>query len=318
MGEVMTFEEWVRREECYSYYLQPRLVRMFAGVEIVSQGIGKSAIVLYKGYAVGAWVCRKKSIVLIDYLFSVDEKRAVIQRKLHHEYVNCFYLDDIASKRKSDAYEEGYVITQYNMWHVNDYLVSVFTKIDNGFERYSELLAKQDIEISNAGFLKVEINNAFSIEELNKLLDAYNQLYALLYCACMNGCESVTEDSMKEMQDKPNLIVESIHVGSYGLLRSVGEALIVDLLKEAIMAAFRGAYSIAVERRREIERRAEADRKFQDNEKIMRLIDQLDSVLERKAAGGNAMTDYYLHNQMLKLMKEIEELQGTKHIDVAI
>ena len=30
------------------------------------------------------------------------------------------------------------------------------------------------------------------------------------------------------------------------------------------------------------------------------------------------MTDYYLHNQMLKLMKEIEELQGTKHIDVAI
>lgn len=314
----MRFEEWIRIEEGYPYYQQPRFSRMFAEVEIVSQGIGKSAIILYKGYAVGAWMCRKKSIVLIDYVFNVDEKRAVIQRKLHHEYENCFELFSIASKNKSDTYEEGYVITQYNMWHVVDYLVSVFAKIDNGFDRYSELLAKQDLETNNVGFLKIEINNAFSIEELNKLLDAYNQLYALLYCACINGCESITEVSMKEMQDRPNLIVESIHIGSYGLLMSVGEALIVDLLKEAILAAFRGADSIAVERRREIESKAEVDRKFQDNEKIRRLIDQLDSVLDRRAAGGNPVTDYYLHNQMLKLMNEIEELQGTRHIDIAI
>ena len=29
MSEVMMFEEWVRREKCYSYYMQLRLVRMF-------------------------------------------------------------------------------------------------------------------------------------------------------------------------------------------------------------------------------------------------------------------------------------------------
>lgn len=50
----------------------------------------------------------------------------------------------------------------------------------------------------------------------------------------------------------------------------------------------------------------------------MQLIDELNSVLERKANGGNQITQCYLENQMRMLMNTIERLQGTKHIDYVV
>lgn len=191
-------------------------------------------------------------------------------------------------------------------------------KINNGFNRYSELLIKQDIEDENAGFLKVDINNAFSITELNELLEAYNDLYALLYYACINGIESMSSLQIDDMREKPNMIVESIHVGSYGFLMAVGEAVIVELLKEAILALLNGKDSIAEERKQELIAKAEADKKIRTNQTIMQLIDELNSVLERKANGGNQITQCYLENQMRMLMNTIERLQGTKHIDYVV
>lgn len=318
MAEKLKFEEWVQREDAFPYYLQSRFARMFRDADIVSRSRGSHALVVYKGYTIAAWVCRSRSILLTGYPFAEGEQRDIIQRKLQHEYELCFELGNSGGKAEYDGYEAGYAITQHNIWHVIDYLEKVCRKIDNGFDRYSELLAKQGIEVANAGFLRVEIDNAFSVTELNRLLEAYNSLYALFCCACMNGCESITPYNMDAMQNKPNMIVESIHVGSNGLLIAVGETIIVDLLKEAVFAAFRGVDRIAAEKRREIAARAETDRIVRNNETVMRLIDQLDSVLARKAAGGNAATNYYLQSQILLLMEQIEELQGTKHIDVAV
>ena len=318
MDSKYTFLQWAEQENIFSYYTQYRFTEMFNEMDIMFQGHGRSVAAFYKGYIVAVWICRRKSIVLIDYSFYVDMKSTVIQRKLHHEYKSCFSLDFSKTKSEYDNYEEGYTITQYNIWHVIDYLGRVRDKINNGFNRYSELLIKQDIEDENAGFLKVDINNAFSITELNELLEAYNDLYALLYYACINGIESMSSLQIDDMREKPNMIVESIHVGSYGLLMAVGEAVIVELLKEAILALLNGKDSIAEERKQELIAKAEADKKIRTNQTIMQLIDELNSVLERKANGGNQITQCYLENQMRMLMNTIERLQGTKHIDYVV
>ena len=87
------------------------------------------------------------------------------------------------------------------------------------------------------------------------------------------------------------MVLESIHIGSEGVLVSVGVELIVDIIKSFI----KSVYDL---------NRTEAE--------------ILDAYLQKRESGCNPMVMAYIENEINNIVRKIEQLQGTKHIDLAI
>ena len=77
-------------------------------------------------------------------------------------------------------------------------------------------------------FFKIELNRAFTFSELSNLLLAYNQLYSFSYYIRTHGIESLEDiDSVDkdELWNSKELVLESLHIASPGILGGIASAL---------------------------------------------------------------------------------------------
>lgn len=123
------------------------------------------------------------------------------------------------------------------MYALEHYIETVKRKIKSGFDKYTKLFY-DNFSIHETGFLKIGIDNAFSLEELQELIRSYNKLYSLLYFICQNGTDLIDKDNIDEVCSQYSMILESIHIGSEGVLVSVRVELIVDIIKSFIKSVY--------------------------------------------------------------------------------
>lgn len=311
-GNSMSYERlvnWIRENEGYEYYCTPRFMELFRGCKL-NFSENNEVQVIYEEYIILQMSIQNRSIYLLFGKANENDRvRIPIQNKLYHEYNNYFGL------------LSGYFkITQYNMYALAQYVKRVTRKIDTGFEKYSRLLEK-NIKFESLGYLKIEINNAFSLEELNKLIDAYNRLYSLFYYIWENGIEALEPENPGNVDwvlKKHNMVLESIHIGSEGFLVTVGAGLIVDLLKAFVKAVFEMNKAEADKRRQELVDKASQAEYMETRQQIFQLINLLDSYLDKRERGCNHGVRVYIENEIDTITRTIEQLQGTTHIDIAV
>ncbi len=114
------------------------------------------------------------------------------------------------------------------------------------------------------------------------------------------------------------MVLESIHIGSEGVLVSVGVELIVDIIKSFIKSVYDLNRTEAEKRKKELIEKAELAEFVQTRQYIYQLIDILDAYLQKRESGCNPMVMAYIENEINNIVRKIEQLQGTKHIDLAI
>ena len=233
-------------------------------------------------------------------------ERYFVQEKLFHEYNSFFELKNA-----------DYRITQYNMYALIQYIEIVKKKIEAGFERYTKLIY-ENFKINETGFLKIGLNNAFSLEELQELIQSYNRLYSLFYYICQNGTDLINRNNINDISSRYSMVLESIHIGSEGVLVSVGVELIVDIIKSFIKSVYDLNRTEAEKRKKELIEKAELAEFVQTRQYIYQLIDILDAYLQKRESGCNPMVMAYIENEINNIVRKIEQLQGTKHIDLAI
>ena len=71
-------------------------------------------------------------------------------------------------------------------------------------------------------------------------------------------------------------------------------------------------------RKKELIEKAELAEFVQTRQYIYQLIDILDAYLQKRESGCNPMVMAYIENEINNIVRKIEQLQGTKHIDLAI
>lgn len=136
----------------------------------------QEAYVIYGEYVILQFRINKKQLYLVDdRAVFLDNSNSIIQKKLYREYLEHFEL--------------RYAPCRVLQVNIQNYLYKVRRKIDSGFKRYSELLTENNLFVENTGFLKIEVDNAFSLSELNILLNAYDQLYSIISCVWEEGYE---------------------------------------------------------------------------------------------------------------------------------
>lgn len=298
--------EWIKQNACYDYYLGARFMNLFSNCQIVCKEINEAEII-YGSYVIMHLFIEGKSIYLSHYMLKKrDGSKDLIQEKLYHEYNNFFNLS------------MGYFkVTQYNMYALDQYIYSVKRKIDAGFARYSELL-EYNIKSGSSGYLKIGINNAFSLDELKELIDAYNHLYSLLYYISEKGIEQVNQHNIGQVVCQYNMVLESIHIGSEGFLVSVGAGLIVEIIKAFVQAVYELNRSEADKRKQELISKVEMEADIATRQYIFQLINLLDSYLTKREQGYNNGVSTYIENEIDIIIRKIEKLQGTDHIDVVV
>lgn len=294
------FSRWVAENNGHDYYVT-QLDNIFRQFDVKYEGF--CAYVFYKNFFIMRLVFKDSSlklVILADY--EVREKDFVVQKKLNHEYREYFNL-----------YDDEFKVTQMNIYSVHKYIAKVCNKIDYGFDRYTELLDKQGLSSSNSEFLKVGINNAFSITELNELIQAYNSLYSIFYCMCESGYEETLSKEVDEVANVHTMILESINIGSLGFLSSVGAGLVVELVKAVVTAALANDKNQYEEKKQELENRVMNNPDFADD-KAFELIQRLEYLLEQRENGR--VPAAYIEQSIINTMNRIEELQGTTHVDL--
>lgn len=294
------FSKWIAKYGGHDYYVI-QLESTIEKFNVKYDGI--YANIFYKQYFIMRLAMDDRSLKLIrETGTKSSESNPIIQKKLYHEYKEYFSL-----------YNEEFKITQLNIYFVHKYIAKVCSKIDSGFERYTELLEKQGLSDNNSGFLKIEINNAFSVAELNELIQSYNNLYSIIYCMCESGYEETLTKEEYEVINAHTMILESIKIGSLGFLASVGSGLVVELVKALVIAALTNDKKQYEERKTELENRAMNDPDFADD-KTFELIQRLEYLIEQREKGK--IPAAYVEQAIFKTMKRIEELQGTTHVDL--
>lgn len=304
MRDILSY--WIQCNEGYEYYLNARFLSLFSDCEI-ERSEDEHILIAYKNYIILHMVFGGRSIFLVP-LKSEKEKREgfSIQVKLYHEYNHYF-----------DLLMNEFKITQYNMYALVQYMEMVKKKVRAGFEKYTQLI-DVNLQVNSTGYLKIGINNAFSLEELLELIESYNRLYSLIYFACQNGLENIKEQNISKISSQYSMILESIHIGSEGLLVSVGVELIVDIIKSFIKSVYEMNRNDAERRRQELIDKAEMEEFIATRQYIFQLINLLDSYLDKRERGCNAGVMTYIEIEIDNIVRKIERLQGTNHIDLAV
>lgn len=299
-------EKWICENEGYDYYLTSRFMSLFWNCEIIYLD-NNEIQVIYKNYVILHMFVQNRNInLLLCKTNKTGDSRISIQNKLYHEYNDYFELLSACFK-----------ITQYNMYALTKYVEGVKRKIDAGFSKYLKLL-EENIKFESSGYLQIGINNAFSLEELKELIDAYNQLYSLFFYVCENGVEEIKQENIETVLYKHNMVLESIHIGSKGLLVSVGVELIVDIVKAFVKSVFELNTIEATKRKQELLHKIEMEEYMATRQYIFQLIDLLDSYLDKRERGCNNGVMVYVEAEIDTIIRKIEQLQGTKHIDIAV
>lgn len=294
--------KWIEQNNGFGYYLNNRFLGVFNNCEIRYMSSNRHIIVLYGEYIILDLVIENRSIVL-GYEKSI-RSMDLVQKKLISEYIRFFGL-----KQKS------FRITQYNMFAFLQYMETVRRKIDVGFEKYSKLLEK-NIKTTSLGQLQIGISNVFSLEELEKLIDAYNRLYSIIYYACEHGIDGITANNIYGVEREYNMVLESIHIGSDGWLASVGAGLIVEIVKAFVTSIYEGNRGEAERRKNELTQRAQMEADLEMRQYIFELINLLDSYLQKREQGCHPGVLSYIECEINTIVTTIEQLQGTSHIDV--
>lgn len=153
---------------------------------------------------------------------------------------------------------------------------------------------------------------------MQELIQSYNRLYSLFYYICQNGTDLINRNNINDISSRYSMVLESIHIGSEGVLVSVGVELIVDIIKSFIKSVYDLNRTEAEKRKKELIEKAELAEFVQTRQYIYQLIDILDAYLQKRESGCNPMVMAYIENEINNIVRKIEQLQGTKHIDLAI
>lgn len=298
--------KWIHENEGYEYYENSRFLSLFLDCAIEKVD-NKSVSIIFHDYVILQMQFCRRGIYLVP-LNKTNSKveRYFVQEKLFHEYNSFFELKNA-----------DYRITQYNMYALIQYIEIVKKKIEAGFERYTKLIY-ENFKINETGFLKIGLNNAFSLEELQELIQSYNRLYSLFYYICQNGTDLINRNNINDISSRYSMVLESIHIGSEGVLVSVGVELIVDIIKSFIKSVYDLNRTEEEKRKKELIEKAELAEFVQTRQYIYQLIDILDAYLQKRESGCNPMVMAYIENEINNIVRKIEQLQGTKHIDLAI
>lgn len=299
----MNFEEWVKHNKGYDYYI--KTLRALDDCNVVLRAEGEDAWVYYKNYCIMKLRFFDKKIYISHIPLNKKELnyKGVVQDKLIHEVNEYFNL----------YINKEYTISYANSCIVTEYLKVVFNKIDNGFEKYLKLVYEQGGTVKNDAYLKVKINNAFSLANLYELLSAYNELYSVLFGISEKGIENIDSDNIASIKKQHNLILESIHIASEGAFVSLGSGLIIELIKTIISVIRNGDLQELRLKKAELER--QANQSFlEEREMIFRLIQLLDRY--DNMVSSNSRFTPYIMEEIQTIVRKIEELQGTKHIDI--
>lgn len=296
---------WINENGGYDYYRTPRFLGAFWGCGF-SCLENRELLVHYGDYIILHMAIQSQSIYLLSCqpAKGPSDVRTSIQNKLIHEYNNYFGLPAGCFK-----------LTQYNMYALLQYVEGVKRKIDAGFDKYSKLL-EENIRSQTSGYLKIGINNAFSLEELTELIDAYNRLYSLFYYVWENGVEEIEQKDIEQVLYQHNMVLESIHIGSEGILVSVGVELIVELVKAFVKSVFEANESVADTNKKELLDIASQEEYMATRQEVFQLITLLESYLDKKKHGCDSRIMRYVEIEIDHIVRKIEQLQGTSHIDI--
>lgn len=301
------FTEWVLSNGGFEYYIS-RFDRLLKDISIKIWG--DRAYGFYGGYMILEFALYDRQLFLIldkEYLkFAKDD---VVQKKLFHEYKFFFSLE-----------QNPFKIIQANIFEVEKYINIVILKIDAGFKRYEALLEEQKLTNSNTTFLRIEIDNAFSLSELNELISCYNKLYSLIACVSEIGLEEALKKDKDFLFGSHNMILESIHIGSRGDFITAGIEFIVSLLKEMVNLALESDKREYEKKKAAVELKLSEEKlEFQRAKDVFDLLEMLDYYFEKrndhsKPSGMHNILD----NEIAYIMQRIESLQGTRHIDIIV
>lgn len=306
MKKIDILANWILCNKGYEYYLNARFLSLFSDCEIVLDAEG-NIVILYENYIILHMAIVRKSIHLLALRSNKERGEGFsVQKKLYHEYNH--YFDLLFSE---------FILTQHNMYALIQYMVNVKKKIMAGFEKYVQLI-DDNFDVNFTGYLMIGINNVFSLEQLRELLEAYNRLYSLIYFACQNGIDNISECNISEIGLQYSMVLESIHIGSEGLLVSVGVELIVDIIKSFIKSVYEMNRNDAEKRKQELIGKAELEEFVATRQYIFQLINLLDSYLDKKERGCNLGVMTYMEIEIDKIVQKIEQLQGTSHIDLVV
>lgn len=298
--------KWICENEGYEYYLTSRFMGLFGDCDLIYLE-NNEIQVIYKKYVILHMFIQNRNInLLLCKINGNGDPRILIQNKLYHEYNDYFELLSACFK-----------ITQYNMYALAKYVEGVKRKIDAGFVKYSKLL-EENIKYESSSYLQIGINNAFSLEELKELIDAYNRLYSLFFYACENGVEEIKQENIEQVLYKYNMVLESIHIGSEGLLVSVGVELIVGIIKAFVKSVFELNGNEATKKKQELLHIVEMEEYMVTRQYVFQLINLLDSYLDKRERGCNNGVMVYIEAEIDSIIRTIEQLQGTEHIDIAV
>ncbi len=215
-GEECRIVNWIENNDGFEYYKS--YFNRLSEIRFFERG--NKVVGLYEGFLVLEMQMIDRQVFLYADLESYKDEISsrgtdeIVQKKLNHEYIRYFGL------------EKGtYKITRDNTIEIEKYCKIAKAKIDVGFEDFKRRLEEQKITSENAVYYRIELNRSFTFTELSKLLLAYNQIYSFLCYVNKYGIEKLEDiDSVDkdELWNSKELVLESIHIASPGVLDCIG------------------------------------------------------------------------------------------------
>lgn len=294
------FGLWLFENKAYEYYATQLEKQMKLFDTLYDKN---KAYISFSGYKIMVFEVRSGSIFLI-----IDERNneenSFVQKKLIHEYCEMFNL-----------YKNDYKLTQYNIFLLHRYIEKVYEKIKYGFERYTHLFDKHKLMNTNLGFLKIGIHNSFSVAELNKLIDAYNRLYSIIYCIRQYGYEEVSQMNIDETEKSQSMILESINIGSSGFFISVASQVVaaaIVALGKALISNDQNTYNSHKQELKDIA--------YKESREVGVRVDELIQHWDNfeRLRENRRVPTHIIDQRISQIAAEIAELQGTQHIDLLI
>lgn len=294
--------EWMYENKVYTYYLKQLYFYIGEKEGFLSYNKDNILYLQYKGYLVAQLVAENRRIFLIP--FNI-EKTDLVTNKLRHEYDKYFF-----DKQKSD---KMFPLKEVNILHFVDYLDCVKSKIDDGFENYLKLFTGGKTE--NIGYLNINIDNAFSLQSLNELINMYNELYKVIF-------EILHQAHSETVVDEYFIpVVESIHMASKGNLIVAGIEVVLKIVDELISGIL--DLSLSFEEYKIKRQRLENERKVAEaSPEVMKAISDMILELDRISVAYRNTTDEYVKNfsrqHIYNLREKIYVLQGGEHVNYLV
>lgn len=291
--------EWMQENEVYTYYLKQLYIYISEKKGFLSYNRDNNLYLMYNGYLVAQLVAKNRRIFLTPF---DNEKTDLVTNKLRHEYEKYFF-----DKQKSDKL---FPLKEVNILYFADYLDCVKLKIDDGFENYLKLFTGGRIE--NIGYLNIKIDNAFSLQSLNELINTYNELYKVVF-------EILHQAQSETVIDEYFVpVVESIHMASKGNLVVAGIEVVLKIVDELISGVL--DLSLSFEEYEIKRQRLENERKVAEAEpEVMKAISDLIIELDRISTVYRNTSDEYVkifsRQQICNLREKIYVLQGGEHVN---